>query len=117
MHELSIVKDIFQTLEDAYPDTYKDIVKIEIQAGLLSNIQPILIQNAFEAYVEEFKEYQDVELEVTILPIIAYCKSCNKNFEVQFHRFVCECGNPSDKIIQGEELKISKVTFNKKNHE
>ncbi|NQD71740.1 hydrogenase maturation nickel metallochaperone HypA [Sphingobacterium shayense] len=117
MHELSIVKDIFQTLEQAYPETYKDIIKIEIQAGLLSNIQPVLIQNAFEAYIEEFQEYKKLELEVTILPIIAHCAVCNNTFEVKYHRFVCECGVSSDNIIQGEELKISKVTFNKKDHE
>ena len=117
MHELSIVRDIFQTLEEAYPETYQDIIKIEIQAGLLSNIQPILIQNAFEAYVEEFQDHKGVELEVNILPIIAYCAACDSNFEVQYHRFVCACGIPSDKIVQGEELKISKVSFKKKDHE
>ena len=113
MHELSIVKDIFRTLEEAYPATHNDIVGIEIQAGLLSNIQPVLIQNAFEAYVEEYPVRRGIELEVSKLPIIAYCTSCESNFEVKFHRFVCECGKPSDKIVQGEELKISKVTFKK----
>lgn len=117
MHELSIVKDIFQTLEEAYPGTFRDIVGVEIQAGLLSNIQPVLIHNAFEAYKEEFSEYAEVELDVEILPIIAYCKDCSKEFEVKFHCFVCECGKGSDKIVQGEELKISKVTFKKKEHE
>lgn len=117
MHELSIVKDIFQTLEDAYPENFKDIVGVEIQAGLLSNIQPVLIHNAFEAYKEEFSEYADVELNVEILPIIAYCKDCKEEFEVKFHRFVCACGKGSDKIVQGEELKISKVTFKKNDHE
>ena len=112
MHELSIVKDIFNTLEDAYPDRYETITKIHIEAGLLSSLQPVLIQNAFEAYVLDDPRFKDTELEVTILPIIAYCRRCEKEFEVKYHTFVCECGEASDTIIQGEELRISQVTFN-----
>lgn len=114
MHELSIVRDIFRTLEEAYPGRMQDIIKVEIEAGLLCNIQPILIQNAFEAYVHDEELFQDLELEVKLLPIIAYCKVCTMNFEVHYHRFVCTCGQPSDQIIQGEELRISKVMFNNK---
>ncbi|MEN5055834.1 MULTISPECIES: hydrogenase maturation nickel metallochaperone HypA [Sphingobacterium] len=114
MHELSIVRDIFSTLEEAYPGRMQDIIKVEIEAGLLCNIQPILIQNAFEAYVLDEALFQDLELEVRLLPIIAYCKVCAMNFEVHYHRFVCTCGQPSDQIIQGEELRISKVLFNNK---
>ncbi|NGM63992.1 hydrogenase maturation nickel metallochaperone HypA [Sphingobacterium sp. SGR-19] len=117
MHELGIVKDIFRTLEEAYPDRYESIVKINLEAGLLSSLQPILIQNAFEAYVMDDTRFKNTELEVSILPIIAYCKNCDKQFEVKYHRFVCECGQPSDTIIQGEELRISQVTFQEDKNE
>lgn len=111
MHELSIVKDIFDTLKEAYPDRYEQISKINIEAGLLSNVQPILIQNAFEAYILDDERFKNTELEVVQLPIIAHCQKCKKDFEVHFHRFVCECGEPSTTIVQGEELRINKVTF------
>lgn len=111
MHEVSVVRNIFQTLEEAYPDRYEQIVKVEIEAGLLSNIQPILIQNAFEALKTEETHLSDVEVEVKLLPILAYCTDCQKNFEVKYHRFVCTCGKPSSKIVQGEELQISKIDF------
>lgn len=117
MHELGIVKDIFRTLEEAYPDRYEDIIKINLEAGLLSSLQPILIQNAFEAYVLDDTRFKHTELEVSILPIIAYCKNCDKQFEVKYHRFVCDCGEPSDTIIQGEELRISQVTFQEDKNE
>ena len=117
MHELGIVKDIFRTLEEAYPDRYEDIVKINLEAGLLSSLQPVLIQNAFEAYVLDDPRFQNTELEVSILPIIAYCKKCEKPFEVKYHRFVCDCGQPSDNIVQGEELRISQVTFQENKNE
>lgn len=93
MHELSIVKDIFDTLHEHYPNQVDDIVKIEITAGLLSNVQPILIQNAFNAYLQENNtKYKQIDLEVVVSDIIAHCKVCEKDFKVEFHRFVCPCG-------------------------
>jgi len=52
-----------------------------------------------------------MELEVVVNDIIAHCHSCDKDFKVEYHRFVCECGTPSTDIVQGNELYISKVIF------
>ncbi|EHQ44444.1 hydrogenase maturation nickel metallochaperone HypA/HybF [Myroides odoratus] len=109
MHELSIVKDIFSTLEEHYEARVEDIQKIEITAGLLSNVQPVLIQNAFDAFITEHHSYKHMELEVVVQDIIAHCQTCNKDFKVEYHRFVCACGAPSTNIVQGNELYISKV--------
>lgn len=111
MHELTIVKDIFSTLEEHYGVKVKNIQKIQITAGLLSNVQPVLIQNAFDAFIAENQSYEYMELEVVVNDIIAHCQKCNTDFKVQFHRFVCECGTPSTDIVQGNELYISKVIF------
>ncbi|HAD79427.1 MAG TPA: hydrogenase expression protein, partial [Flavobacteriaceae bacterium] len=53
MHELSIVKDIFDTLNEHYDSNIEDIEKVQITAGLLSNVQPVLIQNAFDAFIAD----------------------------------------------------------------
>ncbi|MDO5614977.1 MAG: hydrogenase maturation nickel metallochaperone HypA [Cruoricaptor ignavus] len=111
MHEVSIVRDIIQNLEDHYPNRLSEISKVKIEAGLLCNVQPILIQNAFEALVLEDKRLENIDLQVVLLPIIAHCEKCNKDFEVKLHRFVCECETPSRNIVQGEELRISQVEF------
>lgn len=111
MHELSIVKDIFKTLERHYEDQVHTIEKIEITAGLLSNVQPVLIQNAFDAFLAADSSYQEMELEVVVQDIIAHCDVCNHDFKVNYHRFICECGTPSTHIVQGNELFISKVIF------
>jgi hydrogenase nickel incorporation protein HypA/HybF len=111
MHEISIVRNVFNTLLEAYPTKFDRISKVQVEAGLLSNIQPILIQNAFEALIVEEPDLAYIELEVVQLPIIAHCQACDKGFEVIRHKFVCACGMPSKKIIQGEELQISKVEF------
>lgn len=111
MHELPLVREIVETLEAEYPQKFDAIVKVTVEAGLLSNIQPILIQNAFEALRLDDRRLQEIDLEVVLLPIIAHCASCEKDFTVQYNRFVCSCGAPSRKLIQGDELRISRVEF------
>lgn len=113
MHELTIVKDIFTTLEDHYNAKIKDVQKVQITAGLLSNVQPVLIQNAFDAFIHDNETYHDMELEVVVNDIVAHCDACDKDFKVEYHRFVCSCGTPSTNIVQGNELFISKVIFKK----
>ncbi len=111
MHEVAIINNLVETLEEEYTSRMKDIVSVEIEAGLLSNVQPVLIQNAYEALQMDRMELEDIELVVKQLPIIAHCSMCNKDFPVVRHRFVCDCGEPSREIIQGNELRISKVVF------
>ncbi|CAI9429758.1 Hydrogenase maturation factor HypA [Candidatus Ornithobacterium hominis] len=115
MHEISIVRNIISNLEEQYQDRLQEISKVKIEAGLLCNVQPILIQNAFEALILEDIRLENIDLEVVLLPVIANCKKCEKDFEVKLHKFVCSCGEPSRDIIQGEELRISQVDFFKSN--
>ena len=111
MHEISLVRNIFKTLEAEFPDRISKLTRIRLKAGLLSNVQPILIQNAFEAVAEDEIRYAGIKLEVEILPILIFCDECGKTSQVVNYRFVCECGKPSRNIIQGEELMISQVEF------
>jgi hydrogenase nickel incorporation protein HypA/HybF len=69
------------------------------------------MQNAFDAVLAEEPKYKKTSLNVTVLPILIYCDACKATTEVKQYKFVCECGNPSNNVIQGEELLISKVEF------
>jgi hydrogenase nickel incorporation protein HypA/HybF len=111
MHEISLVRNIFSTIEEAFPGRVHQITRIQLKVGLLSNVQPILMQNAFSAVVEEETRYAGMQLEMEVLPILIYCDDCDKTTEVINYKFVCNCGKPSKKIVQGEELMISQVAF------
>ncbi len=114
MHEISLVRNIFRTLEEEFPNDMGNIRGIFLKAGLLSNVQPILMQNAFQAVLEDQPQYSKTSLYVEVLPILIYCDDCDKTTEVQQYRFVCTCGKPSRNVVQGEELLISKVEFEEK---
>jgi hydrogenase nickel incorporation protein HypA/HybF len=111
MHEISLVRNILNTLADEFPDKVQQIVRIHLQAGILSNVQPILMQNAFEAIVEDEPKYARIKLEVEVLPILIHCDECDKTTEVEQYKFICPCGKPSRNIVQGEELMITQVEF------
>lgn len=111
MHELSILSEMVQILREAHNSHFDQITKVQIEAGLLSNVQPVLIQNAFEALVLEQPALAAIDLEIVVLPIIAFCASCGQPFEVSSYRFVCPNGHPSRQLIQGDELRIGKVEF------
>ena len=112
MHEISLVRNIFRTLQDEFPGEIDRVRGIHLRVGLLSNVQPILMQNAFEAVLADEPRYKNSTLHVEVLPVLIHCDDCDKDSEVQHYKFACStCGKPSRNIIQGEELLISKVEF------
>lgn len=111
MHEISLVRNIFSTLEEEFPEQVLNVRRIYLRVGLLSNVQPILIQNAFEAVLQDESQYKNVSLEVEVLPVLIHCAECDATTEVRHYKFICSCGKPCRNIIQGEELLISKVEF------
>lgn len=111
MHEISLVRNIFKTLEEEFPEDFRKVKKIFLKAGILSNVQPILMQNALEAVQADQPEYGKTSLEIELLQILIYCDDCKKNTQVEQYKFICDCGKPSRNVVQGEELLISRVEF------
>jgi hydrogenase nickel incorporation protein HypA/HybF len=111
MHEISLVRSIFSTLEDEFPEKMERLRSIYLTVGLLSNVQPVLMQNAFEAVLESEPVYNKISLHVEVLPVLIHCGECDKTTEVKDYKFVCSCGKPSRNIVQGEELFISKIEY------
>jgi hydrogenase nickel incorporation protein HypA/HybF len=112
MHEVSLVRNIFNTLRSEFSLADLPRIKaINITAGVLANIEPILLQNAFEAVVAtDSPEFAQARLHVTTLPVRVLCLSCQQPTDVQHYTFVCaHCGQPCNNIIQGEELLIGGV--------
>lgn len=113
MHELSIVNSILRTLEIEFDvEKRKKMQTIYVKVGLLSNIEPRLLYNAYSASVLMRPEYHHVDLRIEVSPIQIQCEQCNSITEVVDYRFQCdECQLPSKNIISGKELLIHKIEF------
>ena len=112
MHEISLVRNIFSTLEDTFPGKVSEVRGIYLTVGVLSNVQPLLMQSAFEAVLLDEPKYSNASLHVEMLPIRVHCEECQVESEVKDYKFICaKCGKPSSKVVQGEEMLITKVEF------
>lgn len=116
MHEIYLIRNIFERIEEEFPEKSENVSEIHLKVGLLSNVQPVLIQNAYKAFVMEYPKYYETKLVVDQLPTIIECDSCKSKTQVEQNRFVCgECGAPCRNIIQGEELYINEIKFEHQN--
>lgn len=113
MHETSIVNSIMKTLEMEFEQEKLNKMKaIHLKVGILSNIEPRLLHNAYSAYHLTHPEYSKVGLHIESVDIKIKCDVCNHVTEVKNYRFICEnCERPSKNLIQGEEMLIHKVEF------
>lgn len=112
MHEISLVRNIFRTLEAQLPpEELVQVQKIKLRVGLLANVEPILMQNAFEAVTAtEQPNFKSAILEIELVPIRIFCPSCGQESGVENYRFRCGfCDTPSNEIVSGTELLISGV--------
>ncbi|MEY3239224.1 MAG: hypothetical protein RIR11_662 [Bacteroidota bacterium] len=111
MHEISLVRTIFRTLEDNFsPEELERVTAIDLKVGPLANVESVLLQNAFEAVVEQDEiRFKNVVLRVNMVPILVQCPDCQQITEVHNYRFVCACGKPCGNVVQGNELLIERV--------
>ena len=113
MHEVSLVRSIFNSLEAEFNQEELDRLQaIDLRVGKLSNVEPVLMQNAFQAVKDADNRYQGVQLNVEVLPIIVECHLCSHRSQIANYRFVCDhCQTPTSQVIQGNELLIHRVHF------
>lgn len=113
MHEISLIRNIFRTLEEEFSkEELSRLTDINLKVGLLSNVEPALMQNAFEAVTSAEHKFQDVRLTVDLVAIEIHCAECKKNSVIKQYKFVCSsCGKPNNNVVKGTELLIHQVHF------
>lgn len=113
MHEISLVRGIFNTLEAEFSQEELDrMTAIDMKIGLLSNVEPILMQNAFDAVTAAEEKHQSVQLNIELIPIEIHCPACGAYSTIKQYKFVCaNCGTPTNNVVKGTELLIHRVHF------
>jgi hydrogenase nickel incorporation protein HypA/HybF len=112
MHELSVCQNIFQSLEEALPaDDLCHLHEIHLDIGILSGIEPLYLQSAFELLTAG-TSYANVRLVIARKQVVVECHHCGQRFTVAQQRFVCpECDQASANVVEGNELKITQVVI------
>jgi hydrogenase nickel incorporation protein HypA/HybF len=110
MHEVSICQGIIETLKAEIPeDQYKNIREVHLKVGVLSCVEPKILEHVFR-YIVEDTPFQNSCLHTELVAIESECNYCKRTFRVENYRFVCPiCERPSAKIVEGNELTIYKI--------
>ncbi|MCR9289778.1 MAG: hydrogenase maturation nickel metallochaperone HypA [Bacteroidetes bacterium] len=113
MHEASLVQNIFDILESKFTEEELETLEsIDLQVGLLSNVEPLLMKSAFEAVKSSIDKYQDVKLNMEVVDVEIFCDNCDTNSTINNYKFACaHCGQPNNNVIKGMELLIKRVHF------
>ncbi len=116
MHEISLINSVVQTLEQQFTDEeLSRLNQIDMQIGVFSNIEPLLMQNAFDAVCKTQNKFKGVKLEVESIPVKIFCESCQVYSIIKNYVFVCsKCNQPNNNLVEGTEMLIKRVHFDDK---
>lgn len=110
MHELSIVANLFEILEEkAKEQKAKKIVMVKLRVGSLSGVVPEFLETAFDIYKKETIA-DEARLEMKKVPLKIQCQKCHTEMVKDDFVFICsECGSKELKILAGTELLLEKI--------
>lgn len=110
MHELAATEGIIRIVnEEAEKRNIKNITKINIKMGVLSDLLPECINYYFEIASKDTAA-EGAVLNIEKLPLKVNCKECGKTSEIDIRHFRCpECGSQSLKITGGNEFYIDSM--------
>jgi len=110
MHELSIVANLFEILEEKAEETKaKKIVMVKLQVGTFSGVVPEFLKTAFDIYKKETIA-SEAKLEINKVPLKVQCQKCHAEMIKDDYVFICsKCGSKELKTVSGTELLLEKL--------
>lgn len=106
MHEYSIVQALIEQCENqAQQHNATEISKVVIKIGILSGVEPHLLEMAFATFKEISSVCQAAELEMLIQAVEILCRDCAQASTLTEHNYVCpKCQSAAVSITEGEEM-------------
>ncbi|MDY0117330.1 MAG: hydrogenase/urease nickel incorporation protein HypA [Sulfurimonadaceae bacterium] len=110
MHEYSIVQSLIDTCEaHAKENNAKRVTKVVLKIGVMSGIEPQLLQTAFDTFKEE-TICHDAELVLNVQKVLVMCKTCHKESTLEKFEYLCgHCKSIELDIVDGEEMYLMQL--------
>ena len=107
MHEYSIVQALLNQCEEhAAKHQAKRITKVVTKIGVLSGVEPDLLQTAFDTF-KEGTICDGAEFVMNIQPVVLYCQKCGHEATLEMDDLIltcAKCGSLETRIVDGEEM-------------
>ncbi len=111
MHEVGIVREILNTVEDAARGANASrVVSVTLRIGEMCEVVPEALDFAWETLRAERALTCGAEMHVeTVLPASS-CRDCGAEFDHdRFHCRCPECGSANTRLLRGRELEITSM--------
>jgi hydrogenase nickel incorporation protein HypA/HybF len=108
MHELSIAQNLLDIVSaQCLKDGFREIESVNVKIGRASGIMPDALSFAFDAIKTETIA-QNASLNITEIPVTAFCSDCNSAFTVEEEYVLCcpSCKGSSFVMTAGREMDI-----------
>ncbi len=107
MHELSLVANLFELLEQkAKEEKIKRITLVRLRCGAFSGVVPECFQSAFDIYKKETLA-SEAELILDIVQVKFQCRHCGQEASQDDLPLLCpRCGSADVTILDGTELTL-----------
>lgn len=105
MHEYSIVQSIIESCDDhAKANEATKVTKVVVKIGVLSGVEPHLLQEAFEVFKEDSICHWAI-LVLNIQKVKIFCNSCQLEQELEKNEFLCQkCSSTDINVLDGEDM-------------
>ncbi len=105
MHEYSIVQSLIDSCEEhAKANDASKITKVVVKIGVMSGVEPDLLQTAFDTF-KEATICEDAQFIMNIQKVRISCNDCNSENELEKNEYLCpKCQSSNINIIDGEEM-------------
>lgn len=105
MHEYSVVQALLtQCEEHAVANDAKKITKVVVKIGVMSGIEPYLLETAFNTF-KETTVCDGGEFIMNIQPLAIECQKCKVVSELENVQYCCpKCQSIDVKVIDGEDM-------------
>ena len=105
MHEYSIVQSLLESCEEhAKQNEADEITKVVVKIGVLSGVEPDLLQTAFDTFKEK-TICHNAKFLMNIQKITIKCIECEQENTLEKNEFSCpNCRSTNINVTDGEEM-------------
>ena len=105
MHEYSIVQSLLESCEEhAKQNDAQEVTKVVVKIGVLSGVEPDLLQTAFDTFKEK-TVCNNAQFIINCQKVVIDCLDCDTTSTLEKNDFCCpKCQSVKIKVIDGEDM-------------
>lgn len=115
MHEYSIVSALIEQCEQhARANQANKITRVEIKLGVMSGVEPSLLQTAFDTFKLD-GICRDAVFNMQIQPLVILCTDCQSESVLSERTVVCPlCQSYRTHVLDGEDMLLMQLEMEQK---